>query len=113
MLKINGVATATPKVFRVEIMDLDGESHRNARGDVLRDRIATKRKLNCEWGPLTNSQISIILKAVQGVFFAVEYPDPLTSEMRTGTFYVGDRSAPMYRFGNTLWEGLSMNFIER
>ena len=47
MLKINGVAVATPKTFEVIISDLDGESNRNTNGDLIRDRIAVKRKLNC------------------------------------------------------------------
>lgn len=115
MLKINGVAIATPKSFKVDIMDLDGESKRNARGELIRDRIAVKRKIECEWPPLSMSEISTILKAVQGVFFQVEYPDPMEGKTITKTFYVGDRSAPMYRNknGTILWEGLSMNFIEK
>lgn len=115
MLKINGVAIATPKVFKVDIMDLDGESNRNARGELIRDRIAVKRKIECEWPPLKMSEISTILKAVQNVYFTVEYPDPMEGTTVTKTFYVGDRSAPMYKNvnGNILWESLSMNFIEK
>lgn len=115
MLKINGVAIATPKTFKVAISDLDGESNRNAKGELIRDRIAVKRKLECEWPPLEMAQISILLKAVQDVYFNVEYPDPMEGAMVTKTFYVGDRTSPVYRNnnGNILWEGLSMNFIER
>ena len=39
MLSINGVAIATPKSFEVTISDLDGESNRNANGEMIRDRI--------------------------------------------------------------------------
>lgn len=115
MLKINGVAIATPKSFKVDIMDLDGESNRNARGELIRDRVAVKRRLECEWGPLTMSESSAILKAVQNVYFQIEYPDPMEGKSITKTFYVGDRSAPMYSNinGNVLWEGLTMNFIEK
>lgn len=48
MLVINGVEIATPKTFQVDINDIDGETNRNAKGEMLRDRIAVKRKLNCE-----------------------------------------------------------------
>ena len=44
MLKINGVDITAPKSFQVDIEDVDGESGRNARGEMLRDRIAVKRK---------------------------------------------------------------------
>ena len=115
MIKINGVVIATPKSFSVDISDLDGESNRNALGDLLRDRIAVKRKLSCEWAALGTTAISTLLKSVQDVYFDVEYPDPMEGQLITKTFYVGDRSAPMYKYdnGNILWEGLKMNFIER
>lgn len=111
MLSINGVAIAAPKVFEVAISDIDGESNRNAAGDMCRDRIATKRKLNCEWSPLSYTDCSILLKAVKDVFFTVTYPDPMEGTMLTKTMYVGDRTMPMLYEGR--WKGLKMNFIER
>lgn len=115
MLKVNGVEIAAPKTFEVAINDLDGESNRNANGELVRDRIAVKRKLNCEWGPLDNDECSILLKAVQDVFFTVEFPDPLEGGQLNRIMYVGDRTAPaiMFENGKTLWQGLKMNFIER
>ena len=115
MLKINGVAIAAPSVFQVDIADIDGETRRNARGDLIRDRIAVKRKLNCEWPPLTMGEISTLLQAVKDVFFQVTYPDPMTGRTETKTFYVGDRSMPLLlvKDGQYLWKGLEMNFIEK
>lgn len=69
MLKINGVAIATPKSFKVDIMDLDGESNRNAKGELIRNRVAVKRKLECEWPPLSMSEISTILKQLKMSIF--------------------------------------------
>ncbi|CAM2948845.1 DUF6711 domain-containing protein [Hathewaya histolytica] len=115
MLKINGLTIVAPKSFKVSINDLDGETTRNARGDLIRDRIAVKRKLECEWGPLKDNEISNLLKVVTSVYFSVEYPDPVEGKRLSKTFYVGDRSAPMYfvKDGVPLWQGLSMNFIEK
>lgn len=115
MLKINGVAIAAPSVFQVDIADIDGETRRNARGDLIRDRVAVKRKLNCEWPPLTMGEISTLLQAVKDVFFQVTYPDPMTGRTETKTFYVGDRSMPLLlvKDGQYLWKGLTMNFIEK
>jgi hypothetical protein len=117
MLKINGVPVKAPSVFQADISDIDGEgTTRNARGDLLRDRLSVKRKLNCEWGPLTMAEISTLLQAVQAVFFSVTYPDPMTGALaETKTFYVGDRTSPVLfiRDGEPLWKGLKMNFIEK
>ena len=115
LLQINGVDIATPKSLEVSINDIDGESNRNAAGDMCRDRIATKRKLTCEWPPLSNADCSVLLTAVKDVFFTVTYPDPATGGLQTKTFYVGDRTMPVYSYINGIikWKGLKMNFIER
>ena len=72
-LLLNGVAFVAPKTFQVGIQDVDGETGRNANGDMVRDRITTKRKLECEWGQLTQEEISQILNAISDVFFTVAY----------------------------------------
>lgn len=114
MIKINGVAIATPKIFEVTVSDLDGESGRNANGQLIRDRIAVKRKINLEWPPLTQAESSKLLNAVSDVFFTVTFPDPELGII-TKTMYVGDRTTPAYSFINGVikWNGLKMNFIER
>lgn len=118
MLKINGTLIKSPKVFQADIYDLDSENtQRNTLGEMLRDRIAVKRKLICEWPPLTMAEISPILSAVKDVYFEVAYPDPVTgNKQETKTFYVGDRSAPLLlvrQNGEYWWEGLKMNFVEK
>ena len=114
MIKINGVAIATPKIYEATVSDLDGESNRNAAGQLIRDRIAIKRKLNLEWGPLSQSEIAPILNAVSGVFFTVTFPDPQLGVI-TKTMYVGDRTAPAYRYidEEVKWSGLKLNLIEK
>lgn len=114
MLKINGATVKSPSEFQVDFYDIDGETNRNAKGEMVRDRIAVKRKLNCKWGPLTQSEASVLLNAVKSTFFSVEYYDPAIGKT-TRTFYVGDRQMPMlYMQGNVpLWKGLTMNFVEK
>ena len=113
-LIINGVAVKPPKSFQVGIQDIDGETGRNANGNMVRDRIAVKRKLDCEWGMLTQDEMSQILNAVSAVFFDVAYPDPILGQI-IKTFYVGDRTAPSYSFTEQFkpWSGAKFNLIER
>lgn len=113
-LVINGVTVVAPKSFKANISDVDGETGRNASGDMIRDRVTVKRKLECEWGLLSQSEIQTLLNAVTSEFFEINYPDPQYGQT-TRTFYVGDRSAPAYSWADNLkpWSGLSMNFIER
>lgn len=113
-LVINGVTVVPPKNFQVAISDVDGETGRNANGDMVRDRITTKRKLECEWGMLTQDEMSSIQTAVQPVFFDVSYPDPILGQT-SKTFYVGDRTSPSYTFTEKFkpWSGLKFSLIER
>lgn len=116
MLKINGILIKpTPQEMTVDVSDIDGESTRNARGDMVRDRIAVKRKISLKFPPLTDSQIQTILNAVSNEFFTVEYPDPVLG-ITTKTFYTEDRNAPFFtqdREGTCYWSGLSFNLKER
>lgn len=114
MISINGVPITSPKTFEAAVSDLDGESNRNLFGELVRSRIAVKRKLTLEWPPLTQSEMSTLLTAVSGVFFTATYPDPQEG-MVTKTMYVGDRTAPAYQYinGEVKWSGLKMNFIEK
>ena len=115
MLKVNGVRIKPPQTMSVDIEDIDATATRNVLGQLTRDRVATKRKLVCTWGALTNQEISTLLKAVTSEFFSVTYPDPQEGKLVTKTMYVGSRTAPIYTWhkGVPQWSGLSMNFIER
>lgn len=116
MISINGVQIATPNTYEVTVSDLDGETNRNANGDLIRDRIAVKRKINLEWPPLSQSAISTLLNAISSVFFTVTFPDPQLGVINK-TMYVGDRTAPAYMYDEVTkevkWSGLKMNFIEK
>ena len=114
MLKVNGTTIKTPKRMSVGIYDVSKSADRNAQGDILIDRVAVKRKVECEWGALTNAEMSALLSACTAVFFSVTFPDPQTGGNKTMICYVGDRTAPVYKYNGTpLWEGLRMNFIEK
>ncbi len=119
ILQINKLEIADPMTLTWDIYDLDSEdgAGRNQQGEMFRDRVAVKRKLNCTWGPLEPYEMSVLLKSMDDVFFTISYPDAHDGGYREGTFYVGDRSVPMYMWNNDkqkfLWEGLSANFIER
>lgn len=114
MIKINGVEIPTPSEFSVGIMDIS-KAERNARGTMIIERIATKRKLELAWKYLTKDELQQVLNAVSPVFFTVEYPDPQTGTHRSGTFYVGDRNAGAldYINGEIRWKDIKFNVIER
>ena len=116
-LKINNINVAAPSEFSVTVLDLDnGESSvRTADGTLSRDRIAVKRQLDITWPPLKWSDTSTLLQAMSGVFFEVYYPDPMTGQYATKTFYAGNRPAPVaiVKDSEIYWGGLKVTLIER
>jgi hypothetical protein len=114
MIEINNIKIPSPSSFKVGIMDISN-AERNAQGDMLIDRIATKRKLEIGWSVLENIELSNLLQLVNNVYFFVKYPDPMTGNIEIKTFYVGDRSIPLYSFknGKAVWNDISFNFIEK
>jgi len=116
-IKINNIEIATPSEFSVTVSDLDnGESTvRTADGTLNRDRIAVKRQIDITWPPLKWSDTSTLLQAMSGVFFEVYYPDPMTGQYVTKTFYAGNRPAPVaiVKDSEIYWGGLKVTLIER
>jgi hypothetical protein len=117
LLTINTTDLPVPTVLQPGIQDLDSEdgTGRNQSGTMFRDRVAVKRSVHCEWGPLTKDEVSTLLSAMSGVSFSLTYPDPQEGALKTITAYVGDRSTPMLLpigENDWMWGGLSADFVE-
>lgn len=119
ILKVNGVFIQDPSSLEYQRYDLDSEegSGRNQVGEMLRDRVAVKRKLVCKFPPMKSNEVAELLQAVSDVFMEVEFPDPYTNTRQTMICYVGDRTTPFYTWDyiNDCWilEEVAFNFIER
>ena len=115
MLTIAGVAVEDPITFQVVYQDIDGETYRDASGQLHRDRLATKIKLKCSWGVLDPIQTSQLLNAVQDQFFDVNYPDPKLGDYTTKTCYVGDRTSPILfkKDDKIYWKDISFDLTEQ
>ena len=96
------------------IQDVDYNSGRDNTGLMHRDRVGVKRKLSCTWTNRRQEVITQILSLIGDMFFEMRYTD-LDGTTREGTFYVGDREAPVYSeaLGSTIYGTFSANFIER
>jgi hypothetical protein len=97
MIQVSGVAIATPADFQVMIADIS-KAQRNAQGNMIIERINTKRTLSLSYNFLTQDDCAKILQAVAPVSFSVTYPDPQTGVNRTSNFYCGDRNLGIIDF---------------
>ena len=83
------VSLPAPDELKWNISDLDADgTGRNQNGDMFRDRVAVKRKLECSWRPLVSAEMAKLLQAVDDVFFSLTYPDAMTGTDRTMMCYV-------------------------
>lgn len=114
VLYINGEKVPTPQTYAWNIEDLDSEEgtgRNNATGEMFRDRVSTKRKLIFTWPPLSISETSRLLKALEPEFIEVTYFDAREGGELTKTFYAGPQSANCGH--RSRWLGISANLIEK
>jgi len=114
MIQINSVTIPTPSDYKISVMDLS-KAERNANGNMIIERVATKRKLELEYKYLSSNDLSVLLQAISDVFFTVSYPDFVTGSISSGTFYVGDRTAGAIDYQNDIirYKDIKFNLIER
>lgn len=114
LVSIGGVALPTPAELQVGVMDIS-KAERNANGNMIIERIATKRKLFITYTYLTSSDLSLILQKIAPAYFNVSYLDPQTNSFKTGSFYCGDRNVGYVDYINGIarYKDFTFNLIER
>lgn len=100
MFKVNNVTMPEPSEISVSINDLDVDSTRNAKGDLIRDRVAVKRKYEIAYKSLSADDLSKILNAMKDEFFDATLIDPMENKAVTRKYYVGDRSIGVYSYNS-------------
>ena len=115
-LEVEGVAIKTPSSFDVGIQDVSApDSGRDITGLMHKNLITQKRTISLSWSYLKKDELATILNAFEAKeYFDVTYHDPTNPNGQlTKTFYIGDRSTPLYNWALGLYESLSFNIIER
>lgn len=116
MITVDEVAMPCPSSFTFGLQDVSSaESGRDDEGYMFKNRITQKRKIQLAWNAKDWQEVAFIMRAFNPEYVAVEYPDMLSGQYETRTFYVGDRSAPvkLWTVGNKLIETVSFDIIER
>jgi hypothetical protein len=114
LITVAGVALPTPAEFQIGYMDIS-KAERNANGNMIIERIATKRKLFLTYAFLTTSELSLILQKIAPAYYDVTYLDAHSNTFKTGSFYCGDRTMGMvdYVDGIARYKEFTFNLIER
>jgi len=116
MIKVDGAAIKSPSTFSWGLQDVSDSAAGRTQDIVMhKNRVGQKRKISLAWNGPRPSEVSAILKAFNPEYVSVTYPDALSGEIETRTFYVGDRTAPIktWTVNNKLYTQLSFEIIER
>lgn len=120
ILKINGV-DIVPYIahggVKWQRSDVDGtDAGRDLKGDLRRNRVATKRRLDITCKPLTTEEASTILTLIMPEWVTVEYLDPQVGDVLIRTMYSNNNPAS-YLFkqpdGREYWGGITFPLIEK
>lgn len=119
-LSIDGI-DMTPYVafggIKWQRSDVDGpNAGRGLDAKVIRDRIATKYRLDVTCRPLLLNEASIVLKAIKPEFVSVKYTDPEEGEDVTKTMYSNNIPAQFLmqkKNGIEYWGGITFPLVEQ
>lgn len=82
----------------------DTEMHKMLLGSLV--------KLNLEWNYISLEDASVLLNVFANEYFTVQYWDIKDNGWRESTFYVGDKTSPLYSTVVKVVESISFNLIE-
>lgn len=115
MITVDGVEMPCPSSLTWGLQDVsDSDAGRTLDTIMHKNRVGQKRKLSLEWIAKTPEETSRILQAFNPEYVSVKYPDAMSGQDETRTFYVGDRSAPVWRWFSRkkIYESISFDIIE-
>ena len=103
-----------PSKYQWGLQDIsDSESGRTEDELMHKNRIGQKIKLELEWDALSIAEAAEVLQAFNPEYVEITYLDALEGGFQTKTFYIGDRSAPLFNAYTGLWDSISFNAIEQ
>lgn len=115
-IEINGVKTLPIKEITIDKNRIwSSKTGRTANGNMKGDIVAYKDTLKIVFSPLSDTQAALLENAVHPAFFKVTYQNPGTGKTRTGTFYTGTPSYPVYSYvdGYPRYVGVGIELIEQ
>lgn len=115
VLKAGGVALPIPSSYKISYEVLDKDSGRNANGDMVRNILGTKVKIQCIFPMYTDENVfRLLLNVLKNPRISLEYYDIREDSYLTKTFYPSTATPEVYTLsdGKLISNELAINFIE-
>ena len=114
IMSVDGASIPCPSAYTWGLQDISAPGAGRTEDYLMHKmRGAQKVKLTLQWKNVTSDIAIAVIQAFNPEYVTVEYLDLLQGDFTTATFYVGDRSAPLYNASMGLWQNISFNIIER
>lgn len=111
---VDGVAVKSPSVYKWKLEDLSASDAGRTEDTVMdKKRIGQLVGIELQWNKVSIPDASKILKLFNPEYIKVEYLDAMEGKYVERTFYVGERSAPLYNGELGLWDNIAFNLIGR
>lgn len=94
----------------------DSDTGRDLAGDLRRNRVATKRRLDVTCKPLKSRDLKNVLTAIMPEFVTVRYYDPQEGALVSRTMYSNNNPATFALKkpdGTVYWTGVTFPLIEK
>jgi len=108
-------AIVQPASMEVEIEDISSsDAGRTADTVMHKKTLRTVYALSLSWAGLKTAQAKKVLQRFnEAEYFPVTFLDPYTGAMRTKTFYLGNRTIPLYSAELDIWSNISFKIVEQ
>lgn len=111
---VNGIAIPCPSAYTFILSDVSAADAGRTEDTVMhKNKLGEMVKIELSWQNVDNDTVYEVLNAFDDEYFSVTFYHPKYKGDRTSTFYVGDRTSPMYNHRLGVWQNLNLNIIER
>lgn len=111
LVKIGSTILPKVKKFTVGRNKLWADAGRNMKGEIKATFIGIFIKLEIEFAPLNQVEMSQLISLLDDSYFTVEWWDEETDSLKSGTFYAGDYSYDVIRKSDGLYDGFKVSLI--
>ena len=116
IVTVNGNALAVqPATMEVELESISAsDAGRTADTKMHKKTLREIVAVSLSWSNLNTANTSSILNEfMRNEYFPVRYLDPYAGGYVTKTFYLGNRTVPMYNAEIDVWSNISFKIVER
>lgn len=96
--------------------DVDGSgAGRDITGNLIRDRVGIKDKLEISCKPMLAAECALILSLIEPEWLTVKFYSPRTGAVETETMYSNNTPASylMNKNGTEYWDGISFPLVQK